>query len=421
MNTPNLTFCYNKGCGAKFNPDENKEDSCIFHPGPPYFHDAYKIWMCCNKKSTDFTAWLNFEGCTRGPHNPVKPDVPKIQQTQPKAEEKIPIRVLVTGAAGQIGYSLVIQIAKGDVFGKETPIVLVMLDIPPLGEVLNGVELELYDCALANLIAVEPVTTEEAAFKDIDYAFLVGAMPRKEGMERKDLLAANVKIFKSQGLALAKYSKPTVKVLVVGNPANTNAFICAKYAAEKIPAKNFSAMTRLDHNRAIAQIAARCGVDCGSVKKVIIWGNHSSTQFPDVKHAKVIKGGTEIGAYEAVNDVPWIQNEFISTVQKRGAVIIEKRKLSSAMSAAKAACDHIHDWHFGTKDGDWVSMAVPSDGSYGIPVGLVFSFPITIDAKTRDWKIVQGLELDDFAKQKIEITTEELTAEREDALYPNKF
>uniref|UniRef100_A0A914NMQ7 Malate dehydrogenase, cytoplasmic n=1 Tax=Meloidogyne incognita TaxID=6306 RepID=A0A914NMQ7_MELIC len=406
MDTPNLKFCYNKGCGAKFNPDENKEDSCTFHPGPPYFHDAYKIWKCCNKKSTDFTAWLNFEGCTRGPHNPVKPDVPKIQQTQPKAEEKIPIRVLVTGAAGQIGYSLVIQIAKGDVFGKETPIVLVMLDIPPLGEVLKGVELELYDCALANLIAVEPVTTEEAAFKDIDYAFLVGAMPRKEGMERKDLLAANVKIFKSQGLALAKYSKPTVKVLVVGNPANTNAFICAKYAAEKIPTKNFSAMTRLDHNRAIAQIAARCGVDCGSVKKVIIWGNHSSTQFPDVKHAKVIKGGTEIGAYEAVNDVPWIQNEFISTVQKRGAVIIEKRKLSSAMSAAKAACDHIHDWHFGTKPGDWVSMAVPSDGSYGIPKGLVFSFPITIDAKTRNWKIVQGLELDDFTKQKIEITTE---------------
>nr|CAD2135385.1 unnamed protein product [Meloidogyne enterolobii] len=317
---------------------------------------------------------------------------------------QVPIRVLVTGAAGQIGYSLVIQIAKGDVFGKETPIVLVMLDIPPMAEVLKGVELELYDCALANLIAVEPVTTEEAAFKDIDYAFLVGAMPRKEGMERKDLLAANVKIFKSQGLALAKYSKPTVKVLVVGNPANTNALF------------NFSAMTRLDHNRAIAQIAARCGVDCGSVKKVIIWGNHSSTQFPDVKHAKVIKGGTEIGAYEAVNDVPWIQNEFISTVQKRGAVIIEKRKLSSAMSAAKAACDHIHDWHFGTKDGDWVSMAVPSDGSYGIPEGLIFSFPITIDPKTRDWKIVQGLELDNFAKQKIEITTKELTAEREDAL-----
>uniref|UniRef100_A0A1I8BTH8 Malate dehydrogenase n=1 Tax=Meloidogyne hapla TaxID=6305 RepID=A0A1I8BTH8_MELHA len=347
---------------------------------------------------------------------------------------QVPIRVLVTGAAGQIGYALVIQIAKGDVFGKETPIVVVMLDIPAMSDVLKGVELELHDCALANLVAVEAVTTEEAAFKDIDYAFLVGAMPRKEGMERKDLLAANVKIFKSQGQALAKYSKPTVKVekyfltvpklflkvLVVGNPANTNAYICSKYAAEKIPAKNFSAMTRLDHNRAIAQIAARCGVDCGSVKKVIIWGNHSSTQFPDVKHAKVIKGGTEIEAYDAVNDVPWIQNEFISTVQKRGAVIIEKRKLSSAMSAAKAACDHIHDWHFGTKPGDWVSMAVPSDGSYGIPEGLIFSFPITIDAKTREWNIVQGLELDDFAKQKIEITTKELTAEREDALEVSK-
>ncbi|KAF7627287.1 malate dehydrogenase [Meloidogyne graminicola] len=333
---------------------------------------------------------------------------------------QVPIRVLVTGAAGQIGYSLVIQIAKGDVFGKETPIVLVMLDIPPMIEVLKGVEFELYDCALANLIAVESVTTEEEAFKDIDYAFLVGAMPRKEGMERKDLLAANVKIFKSQGQALAKYSKPTVKVLVVGNPANTNAYICAKYAAEKIPAKNFSAMTRLDHNRAIAQIAARCGVDCGSVKKVIIWGNHSSTQFPDVKHAKVIKGGNELDAYTAVNDIPWIQNEFISTVQKRGAVIIEKRKLSSAMSAAKAACDHIHDWHFGTKSNDWISMAVSSDGSYGIPEGLIFSFPVTIDGKTREWKIVQGLEIDDFAKQKIEITTKELTTEREDALEVSK-
>nr|CAD2132427.1 unnamed protein product [Meloidogyne enterolobii] len=296
---------------------------------------------------------------------------------------QVPIRVLVTGAAGQIGYSLVIQIAKGDVFGKETPIVLVMLDIPPMAEVLKGVELELYDCALANLIAVEPVTTEEAAFKDIDYAFLVGSGCWK--------------------------------------PSKYKCFYLCKIRSRKIPAKNFSAMTRLDHNRAIAQIAARCGVDCGSVKKVIIWGNHSSTQFPDVKHAKVIKGGTEIGAYEAVNDVPWIQNEFISTVQKRGAVIIEKRKLSSAMSAAKAACDHIHDWHFGTKDGDWVSMAVPSDGSYGIPEGLIFSFPITIDAKTRDWKIVQGLELDDFAKQKIEITTKELTAEREDALEVSKL
>uniref|UniRef100_A0A183BRS6 Malate dehydrogenase n=1 Tax=Globodera pallida TaxID=36090 RepID=A0A183BRS6_GLOPA len=328
-----------------------------------------------------------------------------------------PIRVLVTGAAGQIGYSLVLQIAKGDVFGKDQPIVLVLLDIPPMAEVLSGVHFELMDCALANLAGVEAVTTEEQAFKDIDYAFLVGAMPRKEGMERKDLLAANVKIFKSQGEALARFSKPSVKVLVVGNPANTNAYICAKYAASKIPAKNFSAMTRLDHNRAMAQVAHKCGgLSVEMVKNVIIWGNHSSTQFPDIRHAKVTKEGSQVAAYQAVNDTAWIQDQFIKIVQKRGAVIIEKRKLSSAMSAAKAACDHIHDWHFGTPSGQWVSMAVPSDGSYGIPEGLIFSFPVNVDAQSREWKIVQGLDLDDFAKQKIDITTKELLAERDEAL-----
>ncbi|PAV80073.1 hypothetical protein WR25_25894 [Diploscapter pachys] len=241
-------------------------------------------------------------------------------------------------------------------------------------------------------------------------------MPRREGMERKDLLAANVKIFKSQGKALAEFSKPTTKVIVVGNPANTNAFICAKYAAGKIPATNFSAMTRLDHNRALAQVALKTGTTIGDVKNVIIWGNHSGTQFPDVKHATVNKGSNTVDAYTAINDANWIQSGFISTVQKRGAVIIEKRKLSSAMSAAKAACDHIHDWHFGTKPGEWVSMAIPSDGSYGIPKGLIFSFPVTIDGATKEWKIVKDLPLDDFAKEKIQITTKELEEERDDAL-----
>lgn len=325
-----------------------------------------------------------------------------------------PIRVLVTGAAGQIGYSLVLQIAKGDVFGKDQPIVLVMLDIPPMMSALEGVQYELMDCALPNLKEIIPCTDEKTAFTDIDYAFLVGAMPRKQGMERKDLLAANVKIFKSQGQALANYAKPTTKIIVVGNPANTNACICAKYAAPKIPERNFSAMTRLDHNRATAQIAKKCGVGIADVKDVIIWGNHSSTQFPDVKHAKVTKGGKTVDAYTAVGDDAWLHGDFISCVQKRGAVIIEKRKLSSAMSAAKAACDHVHDWFFGTKPGEWVSMAIPSDGSYGVPKGLVFSFPVTIEKG--EWKIVQGLEWDDFAKQKIAITQKELEEERNEAL-----
>lgn len=329
---------------------------------------------------------------------------------------KAPFRVLVTGAAGQIGYSIVLQIAKGDVFGPDQPVVLVMLDIPPMAAVLEGVQMELIDCALPTLAGVEGVTNEEQAFKDIDFAFLVGAMPRREGMERKDLLAANVKIFKSQGRSLANFAKPTVKVLVVGNPANTNALICAKYAAGKVPLRNFSAMTRLDHNRATAQIALHANVPVANVKNVIIWGNHSSTQFPDARHAKVVKDSKEVDAYSAVNNDAYLKGEFISVVQKRGAAIIERRKLSSAMSAAKAACDHVHDWYLGTKPGEWVSMAVPSDGSYGIPEGLVFSFPVTIDGATHEWKIVQGLQWDDFAKEKISTTTNELLEERDEAL-----
>jgi len=323
---------------------------------------------------------------------------------------QVPIRVLVTGAAGQIGYSLVFQIAKGDVFGSQ-PVDLVLLDIPPLMEALEGVVLELQDCSLPFLHSVTPSVNEQEAFKDIDAAFLVGAMPRKEGMERKDLLAANVKIFKSQGKALAANAKKNVKVLVVGNPANTNAYICAKYAAPTIPARNFSAMTRLDHNRAIAQVAMRSGVTASNVKNVIIWGNHSSTQFPDVKHATVFKDNKWQEAYSTVKDDKWLEGEFITKIQTRGAQIIKLRKLSSAMSAAKAACDHMRDWFNGTKDDSWVSMAVPSDGSYGIPEGIIYSFPIKIDAATKEWSVVKGLSISDFAKSKMDATLKELQEE----------
>jgi len=324
-----------------------------------------------------------------------------------------PKRVLVTGAAGQIGYSIVIQIARGGVFGPDQAVELVLLDIPPMKDALDGVAMELDDCALTTLAGTIVTTDEATAFKDIDVAFLVGAMPRKEGMERKDLLAANVKIFKSQGQALAAHSRPDVKVLVVGNPANTNAFICAKYAAPKIPSKNITAMTRLDHNRALAQIALKSGVAVENVKNVIIWGNHSATQFPDCAHAKVNKGGSEQTAYAATGDEAWLKGDFIPLIQKRGAAIIAKRKLSSAMSAAKAATDHIGDWVKGTKPGQWVSMAVPSDGSYDIPAGIVYSFPVTCE--NGEWKIVQGLTNDDFAKQKQLATLKELQEEAAEA------
>jgi malate dehydrogenase len=326
-----------------------------------------------------------------------------------------PIRVLVTGAAGQIGYSLVQQLASGRVFGQDQPMVLVLLDIPPMAEVLNGVVMELNDCSFPCLRETIAVTDEKEAFKDLDAAFLVGAMPRKEGMERKDLLAANVKIFKSQGASLHN-AKPNCKVLVVGNPANTNANICAKYAAPHIPKRNIHAMTRLDHNRAKHQIAARVGVPVTHVRNVIIWGNHSSTQFPDVAHAQVNKTGNWEPAVPLVKDDAWLKGDFISTVQKRGAAIIKARKLSSAMSAAKAACDHMHDlWH-GTPKDEWVSMAVPSDGSYNIPEGVIYSFPCTTDGATRDYKIVQGLSIDDFAREKMTVTYKELEEERDEAL-----
>ncbi|KAJ9594322.1 hypothetical protein L9F63_014239, partial [Diploptera punctata] len=325
-----------------------------------------------------------------------------------------PIRVVVTGAAGQIAYSLLYQIAKGDVFGADQPLILHLLDIPPMMEVLGGVVMEIMDCALPLVRDVIPTADPAEAFKDVDAAFLVGAMPRKQGMERKDLLSANVKIFKVQGEALDKHAKKSVKVLVVGNPANTNALICAKYAPS-IPKENFTAMTRLDQNRGRAQIANRLKVPVGQVKNVIIWGNHSATQVPDAGSATVDLGSGPVPVYEALqNDMSWITGEFITTVQKRGAAVIAARKMSSAMSAAKAAGDHMHDiWH-GTAAGEFVSMGVISDGSYGAPQDVIFSFPVTIQNK--EWKIVQGLVVNDSAKPLLEATGKELLEEKTEAL-----
>ncbi|MBN3320169.1 MDHC protein, partial [Atractosteus spatula] len=328
--------------------------------------------------------------------------------------ESDPIKVLVTGAAGQIAYSLLYSIAKGDVFGKDQPLVLVLLDITPMLPVLDGVVMELQDCALPLLREVIPTDKEEVAFKDLDAAILVGSMPRKEGMERKDLLKANVNIFKSQGAALDKYAKKTVKVLVVGNPANTNCLIASK-SAPSIPKENFSCLTRLDHNRARSQVAIRVGVPSDNVKNVIIWGNHSSTQYPDVHHTKVKVHGKEIGAYEAVKDDSWLKGDFISTVQQRGAAVIKARKLSSAMSAAKAICDHMRDIWFGTPEGEFTSMGVYSTGnSYGVPDDLIYSFPVVIKGKS--WKIVDGLEINDFSRGKMNATAAELVEERDTAV-----
>lgn len=325
-----------------------------------------------------------------------------------------PLKVVVTGAAGQIAYSLLFSVAKGDVFGKDQPIDLHLLDITPMMEVLNGVVMELMDCAIPlvkNLVATDD---PNVAFKDVDAAFMVGAMPRREGMERKDLLKANVKIFKAQGQAMDKLSKKTVKVLVVGNPANTNACILSKYAPS-IPKENFSCMTRLDQNRAQAQIANKLCVSNNKVKNVIIWGNHSSTQYPDVAHASVeIQPGNVVSVPSAVKDDNYLKNEFVKTVQQRGAAVIKARKLSSAMSAAKAACDHMHDWFAGTQGENFVSMGVISDGSYGIREGLMYSYPVRVVDKK--WTIVQGLNIDDFAREKLDATAAELAEELDAAM-----
>lgn len=324
-----------------------------------------------------------------------------------------PIRVVVTGAAGQIAYSLLYMVAKGDVFGPEQPLILHLLDIPPMMGVLEGVVMELADCALPLLRQVVPTADPAVAFKDVSAAFLVGSMPRKEGMERKELLSANVKIFKVQGEALDKHAKKDVKVLVVGNPANTNAFVCSHYAPS-IPRENFTAMTRLDQNRARAHIAVKVNVPVEDVKNVIIWGNHSATQFPDVKHATAKIGLVEKSVYDAINNQSYLENEFVSIIQKRGAAVIAARKMSSAMSAAKAASDHMKDWWNGTAPGNYVSMGVVSDGSYGIPKDIVFSFPVEI--RNKEWSIVQGLDVNAFARSKLDATTQELLEEKEEAM-----
>lgn len=325
-----------------------------------------------------------------------------------------PLKVCLTGAAGQIAYSLVYSIAKGSVFGKDQPIILTLLDIQPMLGALDGVVMELQDCAFSLLKETIPTADEKVAFADIDVAILVGAFPRKQGMERKDLLKANAKIFESQGKSLNQYAKKSVKVLVVGNPANTNCCI-AKHFAPTIPAKNFSCLTRLDQNRASAQIAARLGVTPLNVRNITIWGNHSSTQYPDVRHATVSLDGVNYKpVMEAVKDDHWLNGDFITTVQKRGAAVIAARKLSSAMSAANAVCDHMRNWWFGTTEGQWVSMGVVSDGSsYGIPEGIVYSMPVTI--KDREWHLVSGLTIDNFSREKMDLTAQELLEEKESA------
>lgn len=323
-----------------------------------------------------------------------------------------PIKVVVTGAAGQIAYSLLYMIAKGDVFGPEQPLILHLLDIPPMMGVLEGVVMELDDCAFPLLRKVVATAEPDVAFNDVSSAFLVGAMPRKQGMERRDLLAANVKIFKVQGEAINKHAKKDIKVLVVGNPANTNALICSKYAPS-IPKENFTAMTRLDQNRAQAQLAAKIGVPVSNISNVIIWGNHSSTQFPDGSHAIVEINGVKKPVPDVLKDDSWLRSTFVETVQKRGASVINARKMSSAMSAAKAAGDHMRSWFLGTEPGRFVSMGVVSNGSYGVPKDIVFSFPVTIENK--NWKIVPNLPVNDFARNMLDNTAKELEEERTEA------
>jgi malate dehydrogenase len=317
---------------------------------------------------------------------------------------KSPVRVAVTGAAGQIGYSLLFRIASGEMLGKDQPVILQLLEITPALNALKGVVMELDDCAFPLLAGVVQSDDPEVAFKDADIALLVGARPRSKGMERKDLLEANGAIFTAQGAALNKVASRDVKVLVVGNPANTNAYIAMKSAPD-LPSKNFTAMLRLDHNRALSQLASKTGKSVDSIEQLIVWGNHSPTMYPDYRFATI--GGDK--APSAVNDQDWYENTFISTVGKRGAAIIEARGLSSAASAASAAIDHVRDWVNGT-NGKWTTMGVPSDGSYGIPEGVIYGFPTT--CSDGEYSIVTGLDIDEFSRKQMDKTLQELEEER---------
>ena len=318
---------------------------------------------------------------------------------------KQPVRVAITGAAGQISYSLLFRIASGDMLGKDQPVILQLLEIPPALGALSGVVMELNDCAFPLVHDIIQTDNPEVAFKDIDYALLVGSRPRGPGMERKDLLEANAQIFSVQGKALNAVAKRDVKVLVVGNPANTNSLIAQRNAPGLNP-NNFTAMTRLDHNRALSQLAGKTGKHVNDITKMIVWGNHSATQYPDISQTQVSGQSAE-----SLVDNKWYVEDFIPTVQQRGAAIIKARGASSAASAASAAVDHMRTWALGTTEGDWVSMSVYSDGSYGIEKGLIYSFPVT--CKNGEYSIVQGLPISDFSRERMTLTETELKEERD--------
>ena len=315
-----------------------------------------------------------------------------------------PVRVTITGAAGQIGYQLAFRIGSGQMLGPQQPVILQLLEIPPALPALEGVVMELHDCAFDTLAGIVATDDPNVAFKDSDHALLVGARPRGPGMERKDLLEANAAIFSVQGKAINDHASRDIRVLVVGNPANTNALITQANAPD-IDARHFTAMTRLDHNRAKAQLAARTGAHVSDVRQMTIWGNHSATQYPDISHA-LVKGR----AAADLVDRAWVADEFIPVVQQRGAAIIEARGASSAASAASAAIDHVRDWALGTPDDDWVSMAVPADGSYGIEPGVIYSYPVRCSGG--DYEIVQKLDIDAFSRERMDATDAELREER---------